>query len=94
MLTQAQIAHFETFGFVVLRGLLSPSEMGPITEDFETIMFEDRGGHPYGGERQSLEPFAERLPSLTALAAADGIYGPIQQLLGPTVVGKISLYFV
>ena len=90
MLTQQQIAHFETFGFVVLRELLSPSEMGPITEGFETIMLQDRGGHSYGGERQSLEPFAERLPHLTTLAADDRIHAPIEQLLGPGFVWEGS----
>jgi len=90
MLTQQQIAHFETFGFVVLRGLFSPSEMEPVGEGFEHIMRQDRGGHAYSGERQSLEPFAELQPSLTRLADDDRIYGPIEELLGPGFVWEGS----
>ena len=35
VLTPQQLAHFETFGFIIQRGLLSASEMSALTDEFE-----------------------------------------------------------
>jgi len=90
VLTSEQIAQFDTFGFILMRGLFSQGEMKSIEDGFETIMVQDRGRKEYRGERQSLEPFAEKEPILTSLADDDRIYKPIEQLLGSGFVWEGS----
>lgn len=74
--TQQQKNFFETFGYVVLPGLLQ-SEIGWITDEFEAV-FRDRGVVHDGTKRSCVVPFVdqrERLcglldhPALNALAA-------------------------
>ena len=86
MLTSEQKAHFETFGFILLRQQFSAQEMNLISKKFDDAMLQDRRGQPYAGERQHLEPFLEKWTSLKNLIADDRIYGPVEQLLGPRFV--------
>ncbi|MCY3707438.1 MAG: phytanoyl-CoA dioxygenase family protein [Caldilineaceae bacterium] len=87
MLTAEQIAHFETFGFVVRRRCFSSSEMEEISDAFDEVLTEDRQGKPFDGEqRQAVLGFIEKRPLLSALAEDDRIYGPLEQLLGPGFV--------
>ena len=86
MITAEQRAHFETFGFLLLRKQFSPVEMDAISREFESIMLEDRQGRPYSGERQRLEPFIERHEALTRLIEDDRIYTAVEALLGPGFV--------
>ena len=91
MLTDQQVAHFRTFGFVVLRNLLSPEEMAGISRDFDDVMAEDRKGEPFTGEKsQTVLWFLERRPSLTRLAEDDRIYNVAEQLLGPEILWVLS----
>ena len=91
MLTDQQVAHFRTFGFVVLRNLLSPEEMAGISRDFDEVMAEDRNGEPFTGEKsQTVLWFLERRPSLTGLAEDDRIYNVAEQLLGPEFLWVLS----
>jgi ectoine hydroxylase-related dioxygenase (phytanoyl-CoA dioxygenase family) len=86
MITEGQKAHFEAFGFVVMRGLFSPEEMEEIGEEFDGITAEERDGRPYGGEQQSIQPFIETRPRLLSLVADDRIYETTEDLLGPGFV--------
>ena len=96
MLTTEQVAHFETFGFLVLRNILSSEEMTDIGRDFDEVMAEERCGVPFSGEEtQSVLWFVEHRPSLYRLAEDDRIYNAIEQLLGPEflwVVSDANLY--
>ena len=84
MLNASQKAHFETFGFLALRGLFSPEEMNAIGREADSILDEDRGGKPFdGARRQGVLAFVERRPLLAGLVEDDRIYLPIQDLLGP-----------
>ena len=84
MLTPGQIAHFETFGFLVLRQVFTPDEIAVMTREANEIMDEQRGGRPFDGEkRQFVQPFFERKPFLSELPADDRIYGLGESLLGP-----------
>jgi hypothetical protein len=38
MLNAGQIAQFETFGFIVLRGLFSPDEMSDLGREFDDVL--------------------------------------------------------
>ncbi|MCY4117922.1 MAG: phytanoyl-CoA dioxygenase family protein [Caldilineaceae bacterium] len=83
MLSAEQIAHFETFGFIIMRQAFKPQEMEAISRDFDDVLDEDRQGLPFSGEkRQAVMGCIEKRPLLTKLLEDDRIYLPIEQLLG------------
>ncbi len=83
MLTVEQRAHFETFGFIVMRQAFSPHEMEAISRDFDDVLDEDRQGRPFDGEkRQAVMGCIERRPLLTQLLDDDRVFLPVEQLLG------------
>ena len=47
MLTPGQIAHFETFGFLVLRQLFTRDETTAIKQEATEIFQEDKEGRPF-----------------------------------------------
>ena len=51
MLTTGQVAHFETFGSLVLKGLFSDAEVSSIRRDYDSVWSEVPGGDPFTGER-------------------------------------------
>ena len=87
MLSAAQKAHFDVFGFLVIRHLFSPEEVSVITREFEAAMLEDRDGRPFDGQtRQTVKDwFLGRAP-VEFLANDERVHGPILQLLGPGYV--------
>ena len=87
MLTPGQIAHFETFGFLVLRQLFSHEEIAIMKRESVEIFDQERGGTPYtGGESQVVQPFLERRPFLSQLVDDDRIYNIGVDLCGPDFV--------
>ena len=87
MLTSQQIAHFQTFGFLVLSQVFSSAEADAIRREYDEVWDEAAGGRPFGGERTEAQvTFCERRASLTKLAEDDRIYGPVEQLLGPDII--------
>ncbi len=97
MLSDQQIAFFDTFGYLVLPGLFSPEEMEVIDREFEKVMAANRAGQEFRGEkRHAVTACAEINPSLRALIEDDRIYGALEQLLGPDLVwlGSDGNYYV
>ncbi len=86
MLTPAQAAHFETFGFLLLRGIFTPAEMADITCEANQIWREDLERQPDKNRYQIVVPFVEKRPRLAQLPEDDRIYLPIKYLLGPGFV--------
>lgn len=83
MLTPAQIAHFETFGFLILRQLYQPPEIRRIGELLDAQLALEREGKPYDpGKRQAMLGFIESHPELIRLLEEDRLYRPLEQLLG------------
>lgn len=83
-LTDSQVYHFQTFGFLVLRQAFDKNEMAVIDREFETMLLQDRDGRPFPGEqRQSLYSIVEKSALLTGFAADDRLYGVMEQLYGP-----------
>lgn len=83
MLTQDEVAHFRTFGFIVRRQIYSADEMTSIGGEFDDVLAEARGYESFDGkQRQSVQPFVEKRDLLTEMVADDRIYLPLQQLLG------------
>ena len=84
MLTTEQIAHFETFGFLILRQLLSRDEIAIMKRESVEIFDEVRDGMAFDGkQREPVQPFFERRPFLSKLVENDRIYGIGESLLGP-----------
>ena len=81
MLTDGQKAFFESFGYMFMRGLLSPDEMALIACEMEKEWTEARKATPEkisGG----LTAVVENRPVLSQLLEDDRIYGTISELLG------------
>ncbi len=51
-LTQQQVAFFEVFGYLVLPGLFSDSEIVEMSEDFDKTALDDRGGADFDADRR------------------------------------------
>lgn len=77
-LTEQQIAHFETFGYLVRRQVFPPDEMAAIVRAAADLwrQMEAAGKVEIGN-------FIESCPQLVYLADDDRIYEPVSQLLGP-----------
>ena len=91
MLTTEQIAHFETFGFVMLRKLFTSDEMDIIAREANEIFEEVLGIVPSETtERGKVEPFFEHRPFLNSLLDDDRIYMVAEQLLGADFVFDVS----
>ena len=87
MLSAEQVAHFEAFGFVVLRQAFSADETAEISRVFDEVLAEERQGRPFAGEkRQGVLGFVEQRPVLTRLVECDTIFEAMEQLLGPGFV--------
>ena len=72
MLTAEQKAHWDTFGFLMLRQMFSPDEMRTIREAVTDVIQRDRGGDALRGkERWSSGGFLEGHPFLTSLLDDD-----------------------
>ena len=75
MLTAEQIAHYEVFGFVVLKHLFTVDEVAIMKREAEEIFEEARGGRSFAGDQtEYVQPFFERRPFLFSLLDDDRIY--------------------
>ena len=83
MLTSGQIAHFEAFGFLVLRQVFTTKETDVFREASLSTFQALRGGGPYTGKDEWGLPFFERDPLLTTLVDDDRIHEIPESLLGP-----------
>lgn len=84
MLTPQQLAHFDIFGFLLLRQLFAAGEIAAIRQAAEEIWQAEREQRGLGPlDYLSLPSFIERTPALLGLAVDDRIYGAIADLLGP-----------
>ena len=83
MLSKEQVTHFETFGFLVLRNVLSLDEVDIMIKESEEIFSELRQGKPFTAqEREAVQPFFERKPFLHSLLADDRVYSIGESILG------------
>lgn len=79
-LSQEQIHFFETFGYLVMPGLLA-DEIGWITEEFEAV-FRDRSVVHDGTKRSTVVPFIDQRARLCTLLDHPKVEGLIASLLG------------
>ena len=83
MLTPGQVAHFDTFGFVVVREVFTPDEVSIMKRETEEIYAEHWNGGPATETTQFVQPFFELKPYLSTLVDDDRIYEIGVDLLGP-----------
>ena len=76
-----QKRHFDTFGFLLLRGALSADEVAEVSEEAGRLWKDAREGRPFG-EPQVVAPFVEHSATLTGLVEDDRVYGTIERLMG------------
>ena len=80
MLTEQQLAHFSTFGFLLLKQAFSATEMAAFTSAAEELWREDPT--PAANAERRLSYFVERQPLLTRMVADDRIHAVVHDLLG------------
>ena len=86
MLTPGQIAHFETFGFLILRQVFNVEEVAIMRREADEIFAEDRNGGPLSDKTHGVQPFFELKPFLSTLVDDDRIYEIGVDLLGPDFI--------
>jgi len=86
MLTLGQKAHFETFGFLIIRQIFDIDEVSIIQREVDELFAEERDGRSAGDETKFVQPFFERKPFLSTLVYDDRIYNIGLDLLGPYFV--------
>ena len=86
MLTPAQVDHFGTFGFLVLRQVFNADEISIIRREADEIYAEDRNSGPIPDTTQYVQPFFERRPYLSTLVDDDRIYEIGVDLVGPDFI--------
>ena len=86
MLTPGQIAHFETFGFVILRQVFDADEVAIIQQEVDEIFADDMNGGLVNDGGHFVQPFFERKPYLSSLLADDRIYEIGVDLVGPDFI--------
>ncbi len=80
MLTDQQLAHFSTFGFLLLKQAFSAAEMAAFTRAAEELWRQDPT--PEKNEERRLNYFVERQPLLTRMVADERIHAVVHDLLG------------
>ena len=84
MLTEEQISHFNTFGYVVLREVFSVNEIDKLREVSLSTMKSLRDSSDYiETHNQSIQPWLERNPAMENLVDDNRIYG-----IGEVLCGK------
>ena len=85
MLTNEEIAHFKTFGFIFIKRAFSDEEIATVTLAAEKIWSEDAQPARESGNRY-LKYFVERDPVLTARLLDDRNLKRIEAFLGPDFI--------
>ena len=81
-MTETDIAHFDTFGFLFYRQLLSPEEVAAIQQAAEFVWTEELGQAPALDEEMHTAPFVERNETLMTLVDHPLIHPILAELLG------------
>ena len=82
MLSDQQLNHFRTFGFVRLRQLFDSREMERITELTNRTLAEEPARPDACPGNVHVAPFMEKVPELALLPEDERFYAAAEQLLG------------
>ena len=88
MLTEQQLIHFQTFGFVILRGLFGQDELRTINAEFESAMESEYRHAPFDGTRRHrLQAMGSRTPFFASLLEDPRFYEAAERMYGEDVFG-------
>ena len=91
MLTEQQIMHFQTFGFLILRDLFSSDELDVINAEFERTLTADYRHAPFDGTRRHWRPMmGPETPFFASLLEDSRFCEAAEQLYGEDVIGMVS----
>ena len=91
MLTEEQKAHWDAFGFLMLRHLLAPEEMEALRQAAIEVITREGGANALRGtEGWSIGGFMEGHPVLTSFLDDDRIYEIPETLLGPDFILEMT----
>ena len=82
MLSREQIAHFRTFGFLVIRQAFTGDEVGALIREVDESYAEKTARKADGSDSMWASGLVEEKPALTKLVEDDRIYLSTQYLLG------------
>ena len=93
-MTQEQVTHFQTLGFLQCKQLLSPTEMQTLSDAFDAAMSRARGGAPEPGsgeQRQQVIPFFDYDPGVFYPLLDDERIGEVfETLMGGDFIFTLS----
>ena len=88
MLTQIQLQHFNTFGFIVLRNLFTPAEVETLRREYEAELNHVYAGQPFTGEtRYWTTMLHPRTPLYASLLEDERFCSAARQMYGDDVLG-------
>ena len=92
MITEQQIHQFHTFGFLVLKNMLTEDELKIVNEEFEKGLAKKNKSELFAGARVQLNwsNLESHSPFTASLLEDKRIYRVAQQLFGEDVIGKNS----
>jgi hypothetical protein len=82
-LSAQEIAHFETFGYLVKRQLFSADEIAEMSREFDQRIQEDLKEKEFSGQKRLAVSFIDQCPGMWKFLEDDRIHGPMTQFLGP-----------
>ena len=87
-LTPQQLAHYETFGFIIQRGLLSSAEMSALTDEFERKLDTVYSHMPFDDSMRHWSGLClgDDTPLLLGLTEDPRFVGPAKQMYGDDVL--------
>ena len=89
-LTDAQRGFYETFGYVVLKGVFSTTELESIRREFDNMLADQYSHTPYDGSVRHWTPMMdENTPFLANMMEDSRFLSVAQQLYGDDVLGVI-----
>ena len=90
MLTAQQVSQYETFGVVILRGLLSAEELKTLRAEFDHMDGVADGYEPFdGSEWRTFSMLGDDTPFAASLPEDPRFLGPAEQLCGDDVIAYL-----
>jgi hypothetical protein len=90
MLTEKQVFHFKTFGFLVMRQVFTPDEVATLNAEFESKLESAYAHMPFDGTKRHWVPMLSSDTPLFAGLLEDSRFSePAEQLYGDDVFGIV-----
>jgi hypothetical protein len=95
MLTEEQLRYFNSFGFIVLKGLLTTAEVERLGQEFDARVAETARMVPLGDETRDINGLVPSTPMVAELFEDDRFAGLGEQIFGDLIPsGAIVHYYV